>query len=159
MNFTTRPSTAVSETTHDQFRPYWDSWGRHSREILLLKSNQAGLSALLKQKSFVGKNPKKVRQFFLNVWWSSLFINNILSNSPITKGITRKNNQLTSKKVNLSGNELNLNIYQNNKLSITAKIKVTIPISNDTNSNCNCYMANKINCPLQGNRFIKNIVY
>ena len=32
MNFTTQPSTTVSATTHDRFRPYYDSSGRHGRK-------------------------------------------------------------------------------------------------------------------------------
>ena len=83
----------------------------------------------------------------------------MISNRPITRSITRNNKQLSPNKVDLNGNDLNLTSKHKNKPSNLNTIKVTSPTNNDTYNNCSCRKANKINCPLQGNCLIKNVVY
>ena len=38
-------------------------------------------------------------------------------------------------------------------------IKPGFKPKNNVSKNCNCHKSNKVNCPLQGNCLIKNIVY
>ena len=90
---------------------------------------------------------------------NNIIDNNIISNRPITRSIIRNNMQLSSNKIDLNGNDLNLTSNHKDKHSTITKIKTTLPTNNDTYNNCNCRKANKINCPLQGNCLIKNVVY
>ena len=85
--------------------------------------------------------------------------NDMINNRPITRSITRNNKQLSTDKVDLNGNDLNLTSNHNDKPSNLNRITVTSPTNNDTYNNCNCRKSNKINYPLQGNCLIKNVVY
>ena len=88
---------------------------------------------------------------------NNIIDNNEISNRPITRSITRNKKQTSSNIINLSTNDY-LNNEQKDKPSTTTKI-ITLPTNINANNNCNCRKANKINCPLQGNCLIKNVVY
>ena len=85
--------------------------------------------------------------------------NDMINNRPITRSITRNNKQLSPNKVYLNGNDINSISNHNDKPNNLNRITVTSTTNNDTYNNCNCRKSNKINCPLQGNCLIKNVVY
>ena len=78
----------------------------------------------------------------------------IVPNDPCSKNNNNHNNNNIANNNNDNNNSNSSNNNNNNK-----EIEPSFKTKNKENKNCNCRKSNKVNCKLQGNCLIINIVY